>query len=64
MVSSPSITVPALRSMSCFMRRQVGVLLESLITGQIAFPIVVPRPVVKTTTLDPLATIPGVASWS
>ena len=29
-------------------------------TGAIAFPIVVPRPVVKTTTVAPAATIPGV----
>ena len=46
------------------MRLNTGVFEASLITGVIAFPIVVPRPVVKTTTVAPAATRPGVDSWS
>ena len=41
---------------------KIGVFDASLITGAIALPIVVPRPVVKTTTVAPEATSPGVDS--
>ena len=41
-----------------------ALLLVSFNTGAIALPMVVPRPVVKTTAVAPLATRPGTDSWS
>ena len=50
--------------MSRDMRSYTGVLDVSLTMGAMAFPIVVPRPVVKTTTCDPAPTSPGVDSYA
>ena len=64
MLSVPSITPPADRSMSPGMRSKTALFEVSLITGAIALPIVLPRPVVNTTTVAPAATSAGVDSWS
>jgi len=44
------------------MRSKTAVFDANLITGTIAFPMVVPRPVVNTMTVAPEATRPGVDS--
>ena len=61
-VSVPSTTPPAERSRSRDIRSKTLLLEASLITGAMALPMVVPRPVVKTTAVAPAATSPGVDS--
>ena len=48
--------------MSLFMRSNTRLFDANLMTGAIALPIVVPLPVVKTTTVAPAATKAGVDS--
>src|SRR5437764_1357051 len=56
MVDSPEIIGPVSMSMMSDIRLASTVLVESLITGATGFPVGVPRPVVKSTTLAPAPT--------
>ena len=61
-LSQSFMTFPAEISRSCDIFSKTRLFEASLMTGAMAFPMVVPLPVVKTTTVAPAATRPGVDS--
>ena len=63
-MGSPSMIGPQSKSIRSLSRSATAVLVATLITGTMGFPVGVPRPVENNTTFTPAATSPVTASTS